>query len=74
MAHAEAETQETSYVNAPQKCDASQEKNHSKTHSIKGGYNRHVNEFIRVTKTNDYVNVQSQQATEKGKLFKYFRL
>ena len=74
MAHAEAETQETSYVNAPRKCDASQKKNHSKTHFIKGGYNRHVNEFIEVTETNDYANVQSQQASVKGKLFKYFWL
>ena len=71
MAHAEAETQETIYVNVPQKCDAFQKPNHSKTNLIKQGNNRQENEYTEVANKNIYVDVQPQQATVKGKLFKY---
>ena len=68
MAYAETETQETIYVNAPQKCVPFQKKNYSQTNLIRRVYNREENEFTEVTNKNIYVDVQ---ATEKGKKFKY---
>ena len=74
MEHAKPETQATVYLNFLQECGAFQKRNHSKTNIIKDGNNRHENEINTVTERNAYVNVHSQQATEKGKLFKYFWL
>ena len=71
MEHAKPETQETVYLNVPRKCVAFQKRNHS---PIVSGYNGHENEINNVTKRNIHVNVQSQQATEKGKVFKYIWL
>ena len=71
MENAKPETQETVYLNFPRKCDAFQKRNYL---PIVSGYNRHENETNNVTKENIHVNVQSQQATEKGKVFKYIWL